>query len=139
MSERVMDAQEAADARWRAREALIAEQEVAQKRKREQELEKLTGFKPIPYDPGFIRRVVIQVAKRATTEGGIQLPETMKQRPTTGLVVAVSEGTYPGLVKVGDRVLFMRYAGIDIELPSGETLEEHKVCRENECFGYWPS
>jgi hypothetical protein len=32
----------------------------------------------------------------------------------------------------------MRYAGVEIELPSGEKLEQHKVLRENECFGHWP-
>jgi co-chaperonin GroES (HSP10) len=105
--------------------------------RRAEELEKLKGFVPVSADPSFTRRVVVQVAKRQRSEGGIELPENMKVKPVVGLVVGLSPG--PGPLQVGERVLFMRFAGVDVELPNGEVLEEHKVLRENECFGHWPA
>lgn len=81
-------------------------------------------------------RVVIRGATQAEkTAGGIIIPEVAKQRPEQGVVVAVGPG--PGsaadksmTVKVGDNVLFSRFAGVDIEI-EGEKL---MLMREGDIF-----
>ncbi len=71
------------------------------------------------------------------TKGGIILPEAAKDKPTQGEVVAVGPGkltdagerTAP-TVKVGDKVIYGKYAGSDIKIDG----KEHKILRESEIF-----
>ena len=84
-------------------------------------------------------RVVIQRVKETTrSKGGLFLPETAKEKPLEGMVLAVGQGkllddgSVRGLqVKKGDRVVFGRYAGTEIQMDG----EERLVLREDEIFG----
>lgn len=74
-------------------------------------------------------RVLIEaVAKEETTASGIVLPDTAKEKPQEGKVVAVGsghlkEGQRIALeVKEGDRVIFSKYAGTEIKLEGKEYL-----------------
>ena len=68
------------------------------------------------------------------TESGIVLPDTAKEKPQEGKVIAVGSGTLkdgeriPLEVKVGDRVLFSKYAGTDVKYDGKELL----IMREND-------
>ncbi len=70
-------------------------------------------------------RVVIQAADaEETTAGGIIIPDTAKEKPQTGKVVAVGPGKKdePTTVKEGDTVLYGKYAGTEITIEGGEYL-----------------
>ncbi len=81
-------------------------------------------------------RVVIQVLKeREETESGIVLPESAKEEPKQGKVVAVGPGKTldtgekaPLQVSEGDRVIFSEYAGTEVELKG----EEYLILREDD-------
>lgn len=84
------------------------------------------------------RIVVRPVEKEAKTESGIYLPETSKERPMMGKVVAVGPGqrldngerAKPS-VKKGDTVVFGKYAGTEVEVKG----VEHLILRESELLG----
>lgn len=65
-------------------------------------------------------RVMIKVDEAATTEGGILLPETAREKPQWGTVISVGEyrledGSTQALdVQVGDRVVFAKYGGREV-------------------------
>jgi chaperonin GroES len=72
------------------------------------------------------------------TAGGILLPDTAKEKPQQGKVIAVGPGRLndngsrtPLAVKVGDIVLFGKYAGSDVEVNS----KQYKIVREGEILG----
>lgn len=73
-------------------------------------------------------RVFVKVsASEEKTAGGILLPDTAKEKPQVGEVVAVGPGKYSDdgsrqapEVKVGDKVLYSKYAGTDIKLGGEE-------------------
>jgi chaperonin GroES len=76
-------------------------------------------------------RVVIEPTEREErTASGIYVPETAKEKPQEGKVLAVGEGRWddegkrrmPLDVKVGDRVLFARYAGTEVKLDDKKYL-----------------
>ncbi|SFF28597.1 chaperonin GroES [Paenibacillus catalpae] len=74
-------------------------------------------------------RVLIEpIAKEETTASGIVLPDTAKEKPQEGRVVAVGSGTLKDGVRValevkeGDRVLFSKYAGTEIKYDGKEYL-----------------
>lgn len=74
-------------------------------------------------------RVVIEaIAKEETTASGIVLPETAKEKPQEGKIVAVGAGALqdgqrvPLEVKVGDHVLFSKYAGTEVKYEGRELL-----------------
>ncbi|MEQ8844444.1 MAG: co-chaperone GroES [Phycisphaerales bacterium] len=84
------------------------------------------------------RIVVRPVEKEAKTESGIFLPETSKERPMMGKVIAVG----PGLrldngerakpsVKKGDTVVYGKYAGTEVEVKG----DQHLILRESELLG----
>ncbi|MEW6743147.1 MAG: co-chaperone GroES [Planctomycetota bacterium] len=81
-------------------------------------------------------RVVIEVLEaEETTAGGIVLPDTAKEKPQKGKVTAVGVGKLldsgeraPMNVKVGDLVIFGKYAGTDVTVRN----VEYKIMRENE-------
>ncbi len=63
-------------------------------------------------------RVVIQpLEEESRTDSGLYIPDTAKEKPQTGLVVAVGESTEDVkiTVKVGDKVLFPKYTGTEIK------------------------
>jgi chaperonin GroES len=75
-------------------------------------------------------RVVIQrVEEEAKTKGGIIIPDTAKEKPMEGKVVAVGPGArgddgkiYPLDVKAGDRVLFGKWSGTEVKLDGDDLI-----------------
>lgn len=74
-------------------------------------------------------RVVVEaIAKEQTTASGIVLPDTAKEKPQEGKVIAVGSGHLKDgervalEVKEGDRVLFSKYAGTEIKIDGKEYL-----------------
>ena len=84
-------------------------------------------------------RVVVEPREvETTTAGGIVIPDTAdKDKPIRGTIVAIGNGRYvdgkmqPLQVKVGDQVLFGKYAGTNIKLDTRELL----VMREEDIMG----
>ncbi len=81
------------------------------------------------------RVVVKRLEEEEKTVGGIIIPDTAKEKPQQGKVIAVGKGriledgkVVPLIVKEGDRVLFSKYAGTDIKLDG----EEHLIMREDD-------
>lgn len=81
------------------------------------------------------RVLVKRVEEEHKTKGGIIIPDTAKEKPQEGLVVAVGPGkiTDNGQrvapeVKAGDRILFGKYSGTDIKIEG----EEHLILREDD-------
>ncbi len=74
-------------------------------------------------------RIVVKVlSEEMKTKGGIVLPDTAKEKPTEGEVLAVGTGKIldngtkqPVEVKVGDRIIFSKYAGTEVKI-DGEEL-----------------
>ncbi len=81
-------------------------------------------------------RVIVQrIEEGDTTKGGIIIPDTAKEKPIEGKVLAVGPGKtsdsgklQPLEVKEGDRVLFGKYAGTEIKIEG----EEHLIMREDD-------
>ena len=70
-------------------------------------------------------RVIIETAAaEEKTAGGIIIPDTAKEKPQKGTVIAVGPGTKdePMTVKEGDVVLYEKYAGTEITVDSGDYL-----------------
>jgi len=81
------------------------------------------------------RILVKRVEEEERTAGGIIIPDTAKEKPQEGRVIAVGSGKFdeqgkqrPLDVKAGDRVLIGKYSGTEVEL-SGE---EHLIIREDD-------
>ena len=77
------------------------------------------------------RIVVRRVEEAETTRGGIIIPDSAKDKPQEGEVIAVGRGktndegkTFPLDVKAGDRILFGKYAGTEIKI-DGEDFPDH--------------
>ncbi|NNF02708.1 MAG: co-chaperone GroES [Bacteroidia bacterium] len=78
-------------------------------------------------------RVVVAAADAETkTASGIIIPDTAKEKPQQGKVVAVGSGKKdePVTVKVGDSVLYGKYAGTEINIDGKEYL----IMRESDIF-----
>ena len=70
-------------------------------------------------------RVVVEPAKaEEKTSSGIIIPDTAKEKPNQGIAVAVSEGDKDTqlTVKVGDTILYGKYAGTEIEIDGNDYL-----------------
>jgi chaperonin GroES len=81
------------------------------------------------------RVIVKRVEEESKTKGGIIIPDTAKEKPVEGEIVAVGKGkilengkVQPLEVKAGDRVLFGKYAGTDIKIDG----EERLIMREDD-------
>ncbi len=77
------------------------------------------GIKPLA------ARVVIQpIDEESRTDSGLYIPDTAKEKPQTGMVVAIGEGTeeISITVKVGEKVLFPKYTGTEIKLGNEEYI-----------------
>ena len=84
------------------------------------------------------RVIVKRVAEEEKTKGGIIIPDTAKEKPIEGTVLAVGngkvleDGKVRSLdVKAGDRILFTKYAGTEVTLDG----EEHLVISEEDILG----
>jgi chaperonin GroES len=81
------------------------------------------------------RVVVKRIEEEETTKGGIIIPDTAKEKPSEGKVVAVGNGKLldngkmqPLEVKKGDKILFGKYAGTEIKIEG----DEHLIMREDD-------
>ena len=84
------------------------------------------------------RVIVKRLEEEQKTKGGIIIPDTAKEKPIEGKVIAVGNGKVqedgkvrPLDVKAGDRVLFSKYAGTEIKIDG----EEHLIMREEDILG----
>lgn len=78
------------------------------------------------------RVIVRPAAAEETTKGGIIIPDTAKEKPQRGEIVAVGTGKKdePMTVKAGDKVLYGKYAGTEITIDG----EEYLMMRESDIF-----
>jgi len=84
------------------------------------------------------RILVRRLEEEERTRGGIIIPDTAKEKPSEGLVIAVGKGKVlengtqlPLDVKKDDRILFGKYAGSDIKIEG----EEYLIMREDDVLG----
>lgn len=84
------------------------------------------------------RIVVKRLEEEEKTKGGIIIPDTAKEKPVEGKVIAVGNGKVmengsrvPLEVKAGDRILFGKYAGTEVKIDG----EEHLIMREDDVLG----
>src|SRR5215472_6348558 len=89
------------------------------------------------FTPLHDRVLLRRIEETETVRGGIIIPDTAKEKPQEGVVIAVGTGKYekgetiPLAVKDGDRVLFGKYAGTEIKIDGEELL----ILREEEILG----
>ena len=77
------------------------------------------GIKPLG------SRVVIQpIEEDSRTDSGLYIPDTAKEKPQSGLIVAIGEGSEetPITVKVGEKVLFPKYTGTEIKMGNDDYI-----------------
>ena len=84
------------------------------------------------------RVIVKRLAEEEKTKGGIFIPDTAKEKPQQGKVVAVGKGKVADDgklikldVKAGDRILFSKYAGTEVKIED----EDHLIMREDDILG----
>ncbi len=88
--------------------------------------------------PLYDRIVVKRLEEKETIQGGIIIPDSAKEKPQEGEVVAVGQGkrldsgkVVAPDVKVGDKILFGKYSGSEIKLDG----QEYVIMREDEVLG----
>jgi chaperonin GroES len=84
------------------------------------------------------RILIKRIKEEERTKGGIIIPDTAKEKPQEGKVIAVGKGKLndqgkliPIEVKAGDKILFGKYSGSDIKIDG----EEHLILREDDILG----
>jgi chaperonin GroES len=84
------------------------------------------------------RVIVKRVEEEDKTKGGIIIPDTAKEKPMEGKVIAVGKGklledgeVHALDVKAGDRVLFGKYSGTEVKIDG----EEHLIMKEDDILG----
>jgi chaperonin GroES len=84
------------------------------------------------------RVIVKRVEEEEKTKGGIIIPDTAKEKPMEGKVIAVGKGklledgkVHALDVKAGDRVLFGKYSGTEVKIDG----EEHLIMKEDDILG----
>jgi len=84
------------------------------------------------------RVIVRRLEEEQKTKGGIYIPDTAKEKPMEGEVVAVGKGKVADdgklvkpEVKAGDRVLFSKYSGTEVKIDG----VEHLIMREDDILG----
>jgi chaperonin GroES len=83
------------------------------------------------------RVIVKRIEEEEKTKGGLIIPDTAKEKPQEGRVIAVGPGkqddgkVIPLGVKAGDKILFGKYSGTEIKLDG----EEHLILREDAILG----
>ncbi len=85
--------------------------------------------------PLYDRVLIKRIEEEEKTEAGIIIPDAAKEKPMQGEVIAVGEGrvsddgkVIPLKVKVGDKVLFSKYAGTEVKIKG----EEYLIMREDD-------
>ena len=93
----------------------------------------MTKFRPLGD-----RVLVKRIKEEERTKGGIVIPDTAKEKPKEGKVVAVGKGKrgddgklIPLEVRSGDKILFGKYSGSEVKLDG----EEHVIMREEDILG----
>ena len=93
----------------------------------------MTKFRPLGD-----RVLVKRIKEEERTKGGIVIPDTAKEKPQEGKVVAVGKGKYgddgklvPLEVRSGDKILFGKYSGNEVKLDG----DEHTIMREEDILG----
>jgi chaperonin GroES len=93
---------------------------------------------PVNLKPLFDNVVVEHVEQDAKTTGGVFLPDTAKEKPQEGKIVAVGKGKYgddgkliPIEVKAGDKILFGKYSGSEFKHEGEDLL----ILREDDILG----
>ena len=84
-------------------------------------------------------RIVVQrVEEEKTTKGGIIIPDTAKEKPAEGKIIAVGQGKIgedgkriPLELKEGNRILFSKYSGTEVKIAG----EEYLIMREDDVLG----
>ena len=86
------------------------------------------------------RILVKRIEEKETAKGGIIIPDTAKEKPQEGVVVAIGQGKkndkgvrVPLDVKVGDRILWSKYSGTDLPIKIDD--EDYLIVREEEVLG----
>ena len=81
------------------------------------------------------RLIVKRLGEEEKTKGGIIIPDTAKEKPVEGKVIAVGDGRIkedgtkiPMEAKKGDRILFAKYAGTEVKIDG----EEHLIMKEDD-------
>jgi len=84
------------------------------------------------------RVIVKRIEEEEKTKGGIIIPDSAKEKPQEGKVIAVGKGkvtedgkVIPLDVKAGDRILFGKYSGTEVKIEG----EEHLIMREEDILG----
>jgi chaperonin GroES len=84
------------------------------------------------------RVIVKRLEEEEKTKGGIIIPDTAKEKPQEGKVIAVGKGkitedgkVIPLDVKAGDKILFGKYSGTEVKIEG----EEHLIMREDDILG----
>jgi chaperonin GroES len=84
------------------------------------------------------RIIVKRVQEEEKTKGGIIIPDSAKEKPLEGVVIAAGNGKIledgkvrPLDIKQGDRILFGKYSGSEIKIEG----EEHLILREDDVLG----
>jgi chaperonin GroES len=79
--------------------------------------------------------LIKRIEEEERTQGGIVIPDTAKEKPQQGIVIAVGDGQKmedgtrkPMQLKVGDKVLFGKWAGTEVKIKG----EEHLIMKEDE-------
>jgi len=90
------------------------------------------------FRPLHDRIVVRRIEEDTTTKGGIIIPDTAKEKPMQGEVIAAGPGTRddsgkltPLDVKAGDRVLFGKWSGTEVKIDG----EEYAIMKESDILG----
>ncbi len=90
------------------------------------------------FRPLHDRVAVKRVAEEEKTKGGIIIPDTAKEKPMEGQIVAVGPGArgedgkiHPLDVKVGDRVLFGKWSGTEVKIDGDELM----IMKESDLMG----
>jgi len=84
------------------------------------------------------RVIVKRIEEEEKTKGGIIIPDTAKEKPMEGKIIAAGKGKVledgkirPLDVKAGDRILFAKYSGTEVKIDG----EEHLIMREDDILG----
>ncbi len=93
---------------------------------------------PMKIRPLQDRIIVKRIEEEEKTKGGIIIPDSAKEKPIEGKVIAAGNGKVledgkvrPLDIKAGDRVLFSKYAGTEVKLDG----VEHLIMREEDILG----
>lgn len=88
--------------------------------------------------PLYDRVIIKRIEEKEVRRGGIIIPDSAKEKPMEGKVIAIGAGRIdkegkrvPLEIKVGDRVLFGKYAGQEIKIDD----QEHVILKEDEVLG----